>query len=82
MCPAPPLSDSATWNNTALSGPGLTLGTYTWAGGSVGSADSFVINITAARAPDPSSLALLTTAVLCLRTARRLTRRSNRGATR
>ncbi len=69
------LSDSATWNNATISSLGLTPGTYTWAWGNGATADSFVIDVEAPRVPEPASLALLATAVLGLRTARRLTRR-------
>jgi len=69
------LSDSATWNNKTISSLGLTPGIYTWAWGNGATADSFVIDIEAASLPEPASLALLATAVLGLRTARRLTRR-------
>jgi hypothetical protein len=69
------LSDSATWNSKTISSLGLTPGIYTWAWGSGATADSFVIDIQAPSVPEPASLALVATAILGLRTARRLTRR-------
>lgn len=56
------LSGTDIWDNTTLSGLGLTTGTYTWTWGSTanGDADSYVMNIgEAPPVPEPSSVFLL-----------------------
>jgi hypothetical protein len=56
------LSGSATWDNTTISGLGLTPGTYTWTWGSAanGTADDLKVIIPGAvAAPEPSTLTLL-----------------------
>ena len=51
-------TDSSTWDNTTISGLGLTPGTYTFTWGSGATADSLEVIIPAA-APEPASLTLL-----------------------
>jgi len=51
------ISDSATWDNTTISGLGLTPGNYTWTWGSGSTADFFELQI--ATVPEPSSFILL-----------------------
>ena len=58
------LSDTATWDDTTISGLGLTPGTYTWTWGSGATADSFVINIPPV--PEPTTLTLLGSALFGL----------------
>lgn len=57
------LSDSTTWDNTTISGLGLTPGTYTWTWGSGPTADSFVLVIGSAAVPEPSGMILLGPAI-------------------
>jgi hypothetical protein len=57
------LTDSATWNNTTISGLGLTPGDYKWTWGSGGNTDFFEVVIPAAAVPEPSSLILAGTAI-------------------
>jgi hypothetical protein len=57
-----PITASSTWDNTTISGLGLTPGTYTWTWGSAanGTADSLEVFIPSASAtPEPASLTLL-----------------------
>jgi hypothetical protein len=55
-----PLLGSMTFDNTTISGLGLTPGTYTWTWGTGANADSFEIMIPgASSAPEPSTLTLL-----------------------
>ncbi len=56
-----PLSSTATWTGATLSSLGLTPGTASWTWGSGPTADSFVIKVSA---PEPTSLALVATALL------------------
>ncbi len=49
------LSGSATWDNTTITGLGLTPGTYTWTWGSGATADSFEVVIPAST-PEPDSM--------------------------
>jgi hypothetical protein len=58
-----PITSSATWANTTISGLGLTPGTYTWTWGSGADADSLTLQV---GAPEPSTLALLATASTAL----------------
>ncbi len=51
------LSGSATWDNTTISGLGMTPGTYTWNWGSGATADSLEVIIPAS-VPEPSTAAL------------------------
>jgi hypothetical protein len=54
-----PLSSSATWDNTTISGLGLTPGTYVWTWGT-GADQNFTVQIGPATAtPEPASLTLL-----------------------
>jgi hypothetical protein len=54
------ITDSATWNNTTISGLGLTPGTYTWTWGTGPTADDLKVIIpSAAAVPEPASLTLL-----------------------
>lgn len=61
-----PFTVSSTWNNTTISGLGLTSGTYTWTWGSGANADSLQVvipgGITAV--PEPSTLISAGMAVL------------------
>jgi len=58
-----PLTSSATWDNTTISGLGLTPGTYTYTWGSGATADSLEVVIPSASAvPEPAALTLLCTA--------------------
>jgi hypothetical protein len=50
------LSNTTTWDNTTISGLGLTPGTYTWTWGSGPTADSFVVQI---GSPEPSTMIVL-----------------------
>ncbi|HTU89600.1 MAG TPA: PEP-CTERM sorting domain-containing protein [Gemmataceae bacterium] len=60
------LSDSNTWDNTTISGLGLTTGTYTWTWGTGANADSLEVIIPSASAtPEPASLTLLGIGALC-----------------
>lgn len=52
------LSDTSTYDNKTFSSLGVTPGTYVWTWGSVGD-DSFTLDIEAAAAPEPASVALL-----------------------
>ena len=52
------LTSSATWDNTTISGLGLTPGTYTWTWGSGPTADDIKVVISATPVPEPSSLIL------------------------
>jgi hypothetical protein len=56
-----PLSSSSTWDNTTISGLGLTPGTYEWTWGSAanGTADDFKVVIPGTATPEPASLTLL-----------------------
>jgi hypothetical protein len=56
--PGAPISGTATWSNSTISGLGLTPGTYTWTWGSGMTADSLEVIVPAA-VPEPSSLILL-----------------------
>jgi hypothetical protein len=56
------LSGSATWDNTTISGLGLTPGEYTWTWGSGVTADSFEVLIPAS-VPEPSSMMLVGEAI-------------------
>jgi hypothetical protein len=58
------LSNTTTWDDTTVSGLGLTPGTYTWTWGSGATADSFVMNIS--QVPEPTTLTLLGSALLGL----------------
>jgi hypothetical protein len=64
------LSGTATWNNQTIAGLGLAPGTYTYTWGSGATADSFVLNISAATPPPgtpaPSSLYLVMLGILSL----------------
>jgi hypothetical protein len=60
-----PFTVSATWDNTTISGLGLTPGTYTWTWGSGSNADSLEVIIPGA-VPEPSSVILLLTTVLAV----------------
>jgi hypothetical protein len=61
-----PFTVSATWNNTTISGLGLTPGTYTWTWGSGGNADDLKVIIPASGVPEPSSVILLLSTLLAL----------------
>jgi hypothetical protein len=52
-----PLSGTATWDNTTISGLGLIPGSYTWSWGTGPTLDSFTVNIVSP-VPEPSSLIL------------------------
>ena len=52
------ISGSATWDNTTISGLGMTPGTYKWTWASEAAVDFFIVNISAAAVPEPSSLIL------------------------
>ena len=55
-----PLAGTGTWDNTTLSGLGLTTGTYTWTWGTGADADSLVVNIgNVSAVPEPASLSIL-----------------------
>lgn len=60
-----PFTVSATWNNTTISGLGLTPGTYVWTWGS-GNADNLTVIIPGSSIPEPSSLILLGSGALGL----------------
>lgn len=61
------LSDSATYDNQSFASLGLTPGSYTWGWGTGPNADSFTVKIEASAAvPEPSSLALLATALIAI----------------
>ena len=76
------LAGSATFDNTTLSGLGLTFGTYTWDWGSGKTADSFEVVIGAqAAAPEPSNLILASTAIGIVGFTSRLRRRQTAVAT-
>src|SRR5262249_27776110 len=55
-----PISASSTWDNTTISGLGLSPGTYTWTSGSAanGTADDLVINVPGTATPEPASITL------------------------
>jgi hypothetical protein len=53
-----PLTASATWDNTTISGLGLTPGTYTWTWGSGATADFLEVDIPSVAVPEPSSMIL------------------------
>lgn len=55
------ISSSATFDNTTISGLGLTPGTYTWSWGSGADADSLVVEVPSptVATPEPSTLTLL-----------------------
>jgi PEP-CTERM motif len=58
------ITSSSTWDNTTISGLGLTPGTYTWTWGSGATADDLKVVIPSASAvPEPSSLMLAGTAL-------------------
>lgn len=54
-----PFTVSSTWDNTTISGLGLTPGTYTWTWGSGSNADSLEVIVPGASVPEPASLTLL-----------------------
>jgi hypothetical protein len=55
---------SATWDNTTISGLGLTPGDYTWTWGSGPNADSLEVIVPGGAVPEPSSVILLLTTLL------------------
>jgi hypothetical protein len=67
------LAGTTTWDNTTITGLGLTPGTYTWTWGTGPAADSFVVNVAAVPEPASLSLAAIAAATL-LRRSRRTAR--------
>jgi hypothetical protein len=64
------LSDTATWSNQTLSSLGMTPGAYTYSWGTGATADSLVVHIGAASAPEPGSLFLFGTGAILLALSR------------
>jgi hypothetical protein len=60
------ISGTDTWDDTSLAGLGLIAGTYNYTWGTGPNADSVVLNIGFAPVPEPSSLGLMSLAVLAL----------------
>ena len=71
------LSDTATWNNTTLTGLGFTVGTYTYNWGSGPTADSIALNIGATPTPEPGSQYLVAMGGIGLAFYRRRNRAGN-----
>jgi len=68
-----------TFDNTTLSGLGLTLGTYTYTWGTGADADTYTVQIGASNAaPEPGSLAILGSGLLFLTARRRGSSRRRR----
>jgi hypothetical protein len=67
------LSDTLTFDNTTISGLGLTPGTYTYTWGGGPDADSYTVDIeaSASTVPEPGSLALFGSALALLAVRRR-----------
>ena len=67
------LSDTLTFDNTTISGLGLTPGTYTYTWGGGPDADSYTVDIEASAStePEPGSLALFGSALALLAVRRR-----------
>jgi hypothetical protein len=57
------ISGTDTWDNTTIAGLGLTPGTYTYTWGT-GSDGSFAFNVGTSPVPEPSSLGLISLAIL------------------
>ncbi len=64
-----PLSGTMTFDNTTISGLGLTPGTYTWTWGAGSTADSFVVTVPSV--PEPASLSLMALGAAALLPRRR-----------